>query len=317
VKRDSPACQALSAELVRRGYDATPEQLERWDKAGLLPPVTPPRRGLGRGKGREIAQVYPPESIERISDQVADLCQLAGRGRSLQTAALILFARDRYVSPDTLRAALRQQLKGIQHARENPEKLVRVVRAQEHRLIAWIDDQAIRDAFDYLCDSNVSATVLGDLIGASQIDEMAERLARKPAPKAIAPTITDMDSFPRIGEMLALVDQISMRELEQARDIVTGLLRAYPDIPIEDGDAALSEAGIPLAALFIAAQMRSGRNTVSEVLKTASQSTTHEGASAPGATAGGTAPERGPPKCKDSVPPPTTTASSQPPATEP
>ncbi len=88
--------------LARRDIEVRETQLERWRQAGLLQETV--RHGLGRGLGS--VSEYPPEAV----DQAAELAGLVKRGRPMETVALMMFGRGRWVREDALRDAYRREL---------------------------------------------------------------------------------------------------------------------------------------------------------------------------------------------------------------
>jgi hypothetical protein len=98
----SRADRQLIAALKRRNIDVSATQLERWRQAGVL--QAPVWHGLGRGRGS--VSEYPPEAVE----QAAELAGLVRRGRPMETVALMMFGRGRWVREDMLRDAYRREL---------------------------------------------------------------------------------------------------------------------------------------------------------------------------------------------------------------
>lgn len=93
--------RVLLGQLKRAGIeDVTATQIERWYKAGLLPPSR--RRGLGQGRG--TTSRFPPGTLA----QVRALRGLLKRHRDLDKVVILLFLDGYHVSERALRHALAQ-----------------------------------------------------------------------------------------------------------------------------------------------------------------------------------------------------------------
>lgn len=93
----SAADTALIDELATLGVDVSVRQLERWRAAGL---ISTTRAWGGTGRGGSSSQYD-----EGTANLVEELVDVLAEERSLDLAALILFARGYQISEDGLRAA--------------------------------------------------------------------------------------------------------------------------------------------------------------------------------------------------------------------
>jgi DNA-binding transcriptional MerR regulator len=94
--------RALRARLARAGIDVSEHQIERWHKAGLLPP--PRRRSLGRKLGSTSS--YPPGTVA----QVRALLRLLDRHRNLDKVAALLKLNGYTVSARACRLSIEHLL---------------------------------------------------------------------------------------------------------------------------------------------------------------------------------------------------------------
>jgi len=109
---------SLTAEIIievmkHEGYIVTKSQIQRWHRAGLLPPPT--KRGLGRGFG--TINEYP-SGIETI---IKEICELQQQHRRLDDIAWVMWLRGGAIQPNLIRKQLRAMLEVMQAARNELE----------------------------------------------------------------------------------------------------------------------------------------------------------------------------------------------------
>jgi len=73
----------LISELAKDGYFVTRPKIQRWHRAGLVPP--PSKRGLGRGFG--TVNEYPPEALNAVKR----VCDLQKTYRKLEDIAWLMW----------------------------------------------------------------------------------------------------------------------------------------------------------------------------------------------------------------------------------
>jgi hypothetical protein len=261
------------AQLIR-DTGASPTQLERWRRYGVLQPAT--RRYLGR---RGSTSAYPPEAVAQVSELLA----ITGRGKAaLSDTALTMFGRGgrRYVRDDTLRRVLHGSLDEL-------EKLVgqlsndtlrdaedAVTRAQQRQAdgvpASWrsrlsADETADESPDDRLYSASVCAiyviltgqpsyeTALSDLLDASGVSELAMNRSGLTREEALAPVLTLLARFLdglSFASLRASLDELDVHELEGARDQVRILAEKFKPI------ATLPDKSIAYIALALASARR-------------------------------------------------------------
>ena len=84
----------LISELAKDGYFVTKPKIQRWHRAGLVPP--PSKRGLGRGFG--TVNEYPPEAL----DAVKRVCDLQKTYRKLEDIAWLMWIAGDDIDPEQI-----------------------------------------------------------------------------------------------------------------------------------------------------------------------------------------------------------------------
>lgn len=99
LQAETSSSRTLRARLSRAGlHGVSASQIERWQKAGLLPP--PRKRGRGRGAG--TVSSYPPGTVP----QVRALLRFLGRHRNLEKVVVLLKLNGYVVSTRACRRAI-------------------------------------------------------------------------------------------------------------------------------------------------------------------------------------------------------------------